>query len=79
MSRASLLPGHRFFLGALVAAFALGSVGCQAAYTSIRKTGDNEYLLTRTKAGFFTVYGTLYACKASADGGSLTCSEVAEP
>lgn len=69
----------RLILGALVAAFALGSVGCQAAYTSIRKTGENEYLLTRTKAGFFTVYGTLYACKATQGGAALTCAEVAEP
>lgn len=60
-------------------AIGLGATGCQAAYTSIRKTGDNQYLLTRTKQGPFSVYGNLYACKASPDGGSLTCAEVAEP
>ena len=58
---------------------AVAATGCQAAYTSIRKTGDREYLLTRTKQGPFSVYGNLYACKASADGGLLTCTEVAEP
>jgi len=69
----------RALLFACVCLAALGATGCQAAYTSIRKTGDNQYLLTRTKQGPFSVYGNLYACKASADGGSLTCTEVAEP
>ena len=64
---------------ALIGLLAVLSAGCQATYTSIRKTGDNEYLLTRTKQGPFNFWGTLYACKASADGGALTCSEVAEP
>lgn len=58
---------------------ALSSVGCQASYTSIRKTADNQYLLTRTKQGPFSVWGDLYSCKASADGGSLNCTHVAEP
>lgn len=64
---------------ALTVVLAATTTGCAASYTSIRKTGDHEYLLTRTKQGPFTLSGNLYACKASEDGGRLTCAEVAEP
>lgn len=66
---------------ALLLTLVLGALasGCNATYTSIRKHEGGEYLVTRTKVGFFSTYGTLYACKPSADGGAMACQEIASP
>ena len=66
-----------------LAAFTLLSLvvvgtGCSTTYSSIQKNGDNSYTLTRTKAGFFRTYGTVYRCQPRPDQ-SLGCEEIDSP
>ena len=66
-------------LTATAIALALSSAtGCASLYTNIEKTGDNTYLVTRIKQGFFNVSGTLFACTASSET-KMTCKEVGNP
>jgi uncharacterized protein YceK len=58
----------------LLVTIALVMSGCAGAYTSIQPPGEpNKYYVTKTHAGFFKQYGTLYQCEAS--GAQMTCSE----
>jgi hypothetical protein len=58
----------------LLVTIALVMSGCAGAYTSIQPAGENKYYVTKTHAGFFKQYGTLYYCDAN--GAQMTCSEV---
>ena len=51
--------------------------GCGSVYTNIEKTGENTYLITRTKQGLVP-YGTLFQCQARGDT-QLDCKEVGSP
>ena len=67
-----------FFL-ALTAFVTLSTLGgCASLYTNIEKTGDNTYLVTRVKQGFFNAYGTLFQCTAPRED-ELQCHEVGAP
>jgi hypothetical protein len=56
------------------AAIASLSTGCAATYTNIHKNEDGSYLVTRTKAGFIRMYGTLFQC--TPQGETMVCKEI---
>jgi hypothetical protein len=61
----------------MIAAVVVG--GCAAVYTDIRKVDDNNYILTRTKQGFFSVKGTVYSCSPVGQTPDLKCVEIDSP
>ncbi len=70
---------NKLALTVLASALAFSTAtGCASLYTNIEKTGDNTYLVTRIKQGFFSVSGTLFACTASSET-KMTCKEIASP
>ena len=70
---------NKLALTVIASALALSTMtGCATLYTNIEKTGDNTYLVTRIKQGFFNVSGSLFACTASSET-KMTCKEVGTP
>jgi hypothetical protein len=61
-----------------LAVAALSLNGCASVYTNIEKTGDNTYLVTHVKQGFFVVSGNLYQCQVQAET-RMKCREIATP
>lgn len=56
----------------------LGLNGCASVYTNIEKDGENTYLVTRVKQGFFTFSGNLYQCQLVTET-KMKCREVGVP
>ncbi len=69
----------RTLLATLALALAAPALnGCASVYTNIEKDGENTYLVTRVKQGFFTVSGSLYQCQVVSEA-KMKCREIAAP
>jgi hypothetical protein len=68
----------KLFCLTFVAASLASLAGCASTYSNIEKTGDNTYLITRTKQGFFKTDGSLFQCTAAGET-KLNCKEVGTP